>query len=277
MEKGKLYIVATPIGNLEDMTLRAIRILKSVGLIAAEDTRHSLKLLKHYDITTPMTSYHNFTNEGKRNQLIRKMLEGEDLALISDAGTPGISDPGYRLIEGAIGQGITVCAVPGPSVAAAALSVAGLPTDSFFFNGYLPNRVGQRRACLQKLKTRTETLVLYETPHRILAALQDMLNILGDRRIAVARELTKLHEEVFRGSTMQALDHFRAKERIRGEFTLVVKGFNPEEGPKIEIDLAGEIRKVMREQKVSRKDAVRIVSEAYSLPKKTVYRESLKK
>ncbi len=276
MEKGRIYIVATPIGNLEDMTLRAIRTLKSVGLIAAEDTRHSLRLLKHYDITTPMTSCHDFTSGGKRKQLIQKMLGGTDLALISDAGTPGISDPGYRLIGEAIAEGIEVCAVPGPSVLAAALSVSGLPTDSFFFKGYLPHRAGPRRACLQELRTRTETLVLFETPHRILAALQDMLEILGYRRIAVVRELTKLHEEIFRGSTEQALDHFRTKERIRGEFTLVVEGFTSGEDPKIKIDLASEIRKVIREQKVSRKEAVRIVAEACGLPKKEVYRESLK-
>ncbi|OIP64795.1 MAG: 16S rRNA (cytidine(1402)-2'-O)-methyltransferase [Nitrospirae bacterium CG_4_9_14_3_um_filter_53_35] len=276
MAKGKLYIVATPIGNLEDMTLRAIRTLKSAGLIAAEDTRHSLKLLKRYGITTPMTSYHDFTSEGKRNQLIRKMLRGTDLALISDAGTPGISDPGYRLIREALEQGIEVCTAPGPSVLAAALSVSGLPTDSFFFKGYLPNRAGPRRACLHELKSRTETLILFETPHRILSALREMLDILGDRRIAVVRELTKLHEEIFRGGIEQALDHFRTQERIRGEFTLVVEGFASGEDPKIEIDLASEIRKVIREQKVSRKEAVRIVAEACGLPKKEVYRESLK-
>ena len=162
MEKGRLYIVATPIGNLDDITFRAIRTLKSVGLIAAEDTRRSMRLLKHYEISTPATSYHDYTGEEKRSRILDTLLKGTDVALISDAGTPGISDPGYRLIRDALEQGIEVSPVPGPSVMIAALSVSGLPTDTFFFNGYLPNREKSRRDRLKRLSMRMETLVFYE-------------------------------------------------------------------------------------------------------------------
>jgi 16S rRNA (cytidine1402-2'-O)-methyltransferase len=278
MKAGTLYIVATPIGNLEDITLRALRTLKSVGLIAAEDTRRSARLLKHYDIFTPMTSYHDFSQPKRRETLLRTLLDGTDIALISDAGTPGISDPGYRLIGEALSKGIEVMAVPGPSVLTAALSIAGLPTDAFYFNGYLPNRPGPRKERLRSLRTRRETLVLYEAPHRIPAALRDMMEILGDRRrVAILREMTKLHEETFRGTLKEAHHHFGSQEKIRGEFTLVIEGAS-EEGSSLTVsDLPKEIERVIREQEVTRKEAVRIVAEAYGIPKREVYRASIRK
>ncbi len=277
MEKGKLYIVATPIGNLEDITLRALRTLKSVGLIAAEDTRRSSRLLKHYEISTPITSYHDFSKPGKREWILNKILDGTDVALISDAGTPGVSDPGYHLIGDALAQGVEVGAIPGPSSLTAALSVSGLPTDSFFFKGFLPNRAKARENFLGELSTRQETLILYETPHRILPALKVMLEKLGNRRIAVIREMTKLHEETFRGRIDEAVAHFQEKEKIRGEITLVVEGASQEQAREIDLDISGEILKVIREKKVSKKEAVRIVSGTCGIPKNKVYKASLDK
>lgn len=277
MEKGRLYIVATPIGNLDDITFRAIRTLKSVGLIAAEDTRRSMRLLKHYEISTSVTSYHDYTGEEKRSRILDTLLKGTDVALISDAGTPGISDPGYRLIRDALEQGIEVSPVPGPSVMIAALSVSGLPTDTFFFNGYLPNREKSRRDRLKRLSMRMETLVFYEAPHRLLPALNDLLEILGDRRITVIREMTKLYEEIFRGSMEQAIDHFQNKKKILGEITLVVQGNLEKVLPAEEMNITEAIQKVMKEQNVSKKDAVQIVAEMYGLPKNVVYKESILK
>ncbi|NOY53357.1 MAG: 16S rRNA (cytidine(1402)-2'-O)-methyltransferase [Deltaproteobacteria bacterium] len=275
MATGILYIVATPIGNLEDITFRAVRILKEVDLIAAEDTRHSSRLLKHYGITTPTTSYHDYTDSKKRASLMRRLATGDKIALISDAGTPGISDPGYRLISEAVAGGIEVTAVPGPSVLTAALSAAGLPTDAFYFNGYLPNRAAARRKVLRSLAERRETLVLYEAPHRITASLSDMKDLLGNRRIAVCREMTKLHEEIFRGNLEEALQNFSTREKIRGEFTLVVEGAKKDPALPVDLNLPDEITRAMEGAGVNRKEAVRIVAERFGLPKKVVYRASL--
>jgi len=277
MATGILYIVATPIGNLEDVTFRAVRILKAVDLIAAEDTRHSSRLLRHYGITTPTTSYHEHTDPKKRASLMRRIEGGEEIALISDAGTPGISDPGFRLISEAVDRGIEVTAVPGPSVMTAALSVAGLPTDRFFFNGYLPNRAAGRRKRLADLAERRETLVLYEAPHRITATLTDMRERLGNRRIAVCREMTKIHEEIFRGRVEEALASFSPREKIRGEFTLIVEGAAKETTPPAGLNLRDEIARTMKEEGVTRKEAVRIVADRFGLPKKEVYRASIMK
>ncbi|MDX1763538.1 MAG: 16S rRNA (cytidine(1402)-2'-O)-methyltransferase [bacterium] len=275
MEKGSLYVVATPIGNLADMTFRAVQILQSVELIAAEDTRRSATLLTHYDIKTPSTSYHDFTRPEKRQQLLRKILAGSNVALISDAGTPGIADPGYRLVSEAVALGIEVAAIPGPSVLTSALSVSGLATNAFFFSGYLPQGAGPRTRALESLKTRVETLVLYEAPHRCLASLEAMHTVLGNRRIAVAREMTKRHEETFRGTIQEALNHFRGKERIRGELTLVVEGAGDSGNPANDCDLARTVRRMIKEAKLTRKDAVRMVSIALEVPRNQVYRASL--
>ncbi|MDP2954543.1 MAG: 16S rRNA (cytidine(1402)-2'-O)-methyltransferase, partial [Chloroflexota bacterium] len=215
-----LYIVATPIGNLEDITLRAIRVLGEVGLIAAEDTRTTRKLLSRYSIKTPLTSYHDHNKESKLPYLLR-VLQEKDMALVSDAGMPGISDPGYELVVKAVEEGIQVVPVPGPSAVTTALAISGLPTDQFVYLGYLPRRRGQRRLALQEVSGESRTLVIFEAPHRLRDSMEDIRAVLGDRRLAVCRELTKVYEEVFRGTVSQALEHFTEP---RGEFTLVIAG-----------------------------------------------------
>ena len=217
---GKLYIVATPIGNLEDITLRAIRVLKEVGLVAAEDTRTTRKLLSRFDIHVPLLSY-NQHNAAQRLPRLLQALQTTDVALVSDAGSPAISDPGYELVKAARQQGVLVVPIPGPSAVTAALSVAGMPSDSFVFLGFPPGLRRQRQALLRTIAYLPQTLVLFEAPHRLLASLQDMLDVLEDRQIAVCRELTKLHEELFQGRISEALAHF---SQPRGEFVLVIAG-----------------------------------------------------
>lgn len=219
---GTLYLVATPIGNLEDITGRALKILKKVDLIAAEDTRHTRKLLKHYQIDTPLISYHEH-NKLSRLETVLEMLSQADVALVSDAGTPALNDPGYELVQAAVKAGYCVSPIPGPSAPLAALVASGLPTDAFIYLGYLPRKRSERRRLLSQAVEYPYTLIFLETPHRLLAALQDLQNELGDRPMAVARELTKLHEEIFRGRISEARDHF-SDQTPRGEFTLVVAG-----------------------------------------------------
>ncbi len=215
-----LYIVGTPIGNMEDMSLRAIRILKEVSLIASEDTRTSRRLLSHFDIHTPLTSYFEHNKASKLNYLLDRLDKG-DVALVSEAGMPAVSDPGYELVVAAQARGIPVTAVPGPSALITALAVSGLPTDQFHYLGFLPRQGGERRRMLEAASSETATLIAYEAPHRLNQALHDILSILGNRRVAVCRELTKLHEEVFRGTVEEAIGHFTEP---RGEFTLVMAG-----------------------------------------------------
>jgi len=217
-----LYLVATPIGNLEDISTRALRILREVPLIAAEDTRHSGKLLAHFGIPTRLTSYHDH-NKGLKLEPILDALQNHDVALIADAGTPTINDPGYELVNAALTAGHTVSPIPGPSAPIAALTVSGLPTDAFLYLGYLPRKQTERRAFVEQVSNLPYTLIFLETPHRLLGALTDLQTILGDRKIAVAREMTKMFEEIFRGSIRAALDHFSAQPQ-RGELTLVVAG-----------------------------------------------------
>jgi len=221
--KGILYVVATPLGNLEDMTLRGIRILKEVDLIAAEDTRTTRKLLNHYGIQTPQTSYFEHNELKKAQTLLPRLQRGQKIALVSEAGTPNISDPGFRLIRLAIDHHIPVVPIPGSSAALAALSVSGLASDSFLFLGFLPSKPTKRRKAIEKWKDLDRTLILYESPHRLVAALTDLLEILGDREIALARELTKAFEEVLRGKISRVLEGL-GEIRIRGEITLVVAG-----------------------------------------------------
>jgi 16S rRNA (cytidine1402-2'-O)-methyltransferase len=215
-----LYVVATPIGNLEDISLRALRVLREVKLIAAEDTRKTRRLLNAYNIETPLTSYHEHSKRAKLDYLLG-YLEKEDLALVSEAGMPGLSDPGYDLIVAAVERGISVVSVPGPSAVITALVVSGLPTDQFVFVGFLPRRKGQRQRLLSSISDEARTIVAFEAPHRVREALTDIEEILGDRRVSVCRELTKVHEEVFRGRMSQARKHFAEP---RGEFSLVIEG-----------------------------------------------------
>ena len=215
-----LYVIATPIGNLEDISLRALRLLREVKLIAAEDTRTTRRLLNAYDIKTPLTSYHEHSKRAKLDYLLG-YLEQEDLALVSEAGMPGLSDPGYELIVAAIGRGISVVPIPGASAVITALVVSGLPTDQFLYLGFLPRRQGQRQRLLSSIVDEPRTIVAFETRHRIREALSDIEEILGDRRLSVCRELTKVHEEIFRGRVSQAKEHFAEP---RGEFSLVIEG-----------------------------------------------------
>ena len=219
---GTLYLVATPIGNLEDMSPRAVRILREVVLIAAEDTRHTGKLLKHFGIETPVTSYFEHNKLNKLDFILEKLSTG-DVALVSDAGTPAINDPGYELVRAALASGWNVVPIPGPSAPIAALTVSGLPTDSFLYLGYLPHKTSERHKRLQEVQSQPYTLVVLESPYRIVESLEDLLSLLGDRRICVAREMTKMFEEYWRGSVSGAVDYFKSQP-ARGEFTLVVAG-----------------------------------------------------
>jgi len=215
-----LYVIATPIGNLEDISLRALRLLQEVKLIAAEDTRTTRHLLSAHDIKTPLTSYHEYSKRAKLDYLLN-YLEREDLALVSEAGMPGLSDPGYDLIVAAIERGVSVVPIPGASAVITALAVSGLPTDQFLYVGFLPRRKGQRQRILNSIVEERRTIVAFGTPHRLSEALEDIEAILGNRRISVCRELTKVHEEIFRGRVSQAREHFIEP---RGEFTLIVEG-----------------------------------------------------
>ncbi len=219
---GVLYIVATPVGNLEDITLRALRILKEVDVIACEDTRHTAKLLTHYGISTPRQSYHQFNEENRALRLIQMLHEGKNVALVSDSGTPLVSDPGYEIVSSCRREGIQVIPIPGPSAAIAALIASGLPVDNFYFAGFLPSKGSTRRRRLDELAGLSATLILYEAPHRLLSSLEDMSAIFGPRRATVARELTKIHEEFLHGTLPELLDLLRARERIQGEITLVI-------------------------------------------------------
>jgi 16S rRNA (cytidine1402-2'-O)-methyltransferase len=262
-----LYLVATPIGNLEDISLRALRTLSEVKLIAAEDTRRTRRLLTAYDIKTPLTSYHEHNKGAKLNYLLDR-LQGDDVALVSDAGMPGMSDPGYELVVAASECGIPVVAVPGPSVVITALVISGLATDRFIYLGFLPRRAGNRRRLLASVAVEHGTLVAFEAPHRLSAALGDILTVLGDRRIAVCRELTKLHEEVFRGRVTQAIGHF---DQPRGEFTLVIEGKEGAPQPQ----LTGEIRQRlhgMRRAGMKAREAIGAVTDETGLSRKELYR-----
>jgi 16S rRNA (cytidine1402-2'-O)-methyltransferase len=222
-EKGTLYIVSTPIGNMEDITLRALRILKEVDLIAAEDTRRTGLLLKHFGIQAPLTSYFEGTELKKREFILAKLNEGKNVALVSDAGTPGVSDPGFRLIQLAIENHLPIIPIPGSSAVITALSVSGLPTDAFLFKGFLPHKSKKRRDLLRELENVRETLILYESPHRILETLSDILEILGDREIVLTRELTKVYEEIIRGKVSEILNQV-GDRTLKGEITLVISG-----------------------------------------------------
>jgi len=220
--QGTLYVVSTPIGNLEDITHRAIRVLGEVDLIACEDTRHTHKLLQHYGISTKTISYHEHNEQERSGKLIDLLLRGTNVAVVSDAGTPGISDPGFRLIRLAVAKQVQVVPIPGPSALVTALVASGLPTDEFFFGGFLPARSGARQTRLNELRSVPGTLIFYEAPHRLAATLKDAFEILGEREAVVARELTKLHEEIARGRLSELAARFSSAETARGEIVLIV-------------------------------------------------------
>ncbi len=273
MTTGTLYIVSTPIGNLEDITLRAVRILKEVNAIAAEDTRHTQKLLNKFDIHTPLTSYHDHNKEEKAPVLVSRLLEGRNVALVSDAGTPGISDPGYFLINLAIDQKVPVVPIPGPTAAIAALSVSGLPTDRFVFEGFLPSKHTARLKRLEELTKEDRTLIFYEAPHRILQTLDDMQTVLGDRKTVLTRELTKIHEQVLRGSLSEVKKQLEAGS-MKGEFTIILQAAIEE--PMKPVDTLEYLKNLMLHRGMSKKEAVAVAAEELGLSKKEVYKESLK-
>ncbi len=273
MNFGTLYIVATPIGNLEDMTLRAVRILREVDLIAAEDTRHTRKLLTHFGISKPLTSYFDHNKTLKGAVILEKLKDGISVALVSDAGTPCISDPGYQLVRDAVAAGVTVVPIPGACAAVAALSVSGLPTDSFVFEGFLPNRGGKRRQKLTLLKEEKRLLIFYEAPTRLLATLTDIIDILGDRDVVVAREITKMFEELLRGRVSTIVDTLQGRQ-LKGEIVLLV-------APSAETltvcadSVAELLQRYLLSEGMTVKDAVRKVAQETGVPKGQVYDQAL--
>jgi len=269
---GVLYIVATPIGNLEDISLRALRILKEVDLIAAEDTRHTHHLLSHYGIETALTSYHEHNERRKAQVLVERLRRGANIALVTDAGTPVISDPGYRLVTAAIDAAIKVTPIPGASAVTAVVAASGLPPDRFAFEGFLPGSKKERRARLLALKDDTRTLVFYEAPHRIKESLSDLGEILGDRDVVVAREVTKLHEEFRRGSASELAAQL-GNEEVRGEITLAVRGSSGTAAVS-QATLEAEIRR-LRGAGMHVKAIAGSLAEQYGCSKKSVYRLAL--
>lgn len=264
---GRLFLVATPIGNLEDISARARRTLRDAALIAAEDTRQSGKLLALLELRTPMVSYHEHNKIVRLDRILAALAEG-DVALVSDAGTPGLNDPGYELVRAAIAAGHTVVPIPGPCAPIAALVASGLPTDSFVYLGYLPRRIRQRRDALSAWKTERRTLIALETPHRLVEALEDILAVLGDRQLVVARELTKIHEEFVRGTAQEALSHFRAVPPL-GEITLVISGVR-EESPWSEAEIRTALKKRIGDG-LSAKQAAAEVAKSCGRPKREIY------
>ncbi len=266
---GTLYLCATPIGNLEDITLRALRILKEVDLIAAEDTRQTRKLLQHYGIRSRLTSYHAHNQGRKADEIWAALEAGKSVAVVSDAGLPGISDPGALLAAGAVEREIPLVVVPGASAPVAALVVSGLRTGRFAFEGFLPRK--GRKKLLEELALEKRTLIFFESPNRVLKTLEELRAVFGERRVAVARELTKLHEEVFRGTLSAALEHFRANPP-RGEFTLVVEGNTAPAAETVTagVDPVAEVEQLV-EGGTDRREAIRLVARKLGIPKREVY------
>src|SRR5215831_2853332 len=270
---GTLYVVATPIGNLEDITYRAVRVLKEADLIACEDTRHTAKLLAHYGIDKPTVSYHEHNEAARAEELVAKLEQGLKIAQVSDAGMPGISDPGYRVIKLAIERGIQVVPVPGTSATIAALAASGLPTDSFQFLGFLPARSGERRTMLESLREAQQTTVVYEAPHRITEAMKDIVELLGAARpVVLARELTKVHEEFIRGSAAEILQRVQKRE-LKGEMTLLIGKNEPAAVHAARKDIASRVGEIMREGSVDENTALKVVAKELGVSKSEAYRE----
>jgi 16S rRNA (cytidine1402-2'-O)-methyltransferase len=277
LSKPALYLVATPIGNLEDITLRALRVLKEVDVIACEDTRQTQKLLNHYAIVTRTTSYHEHNEITKAAELIKEMQEGASVALVTDAGMPGISDPGYRLITLAIRHHVPVVPVPGASAFLAALVASGLPTDSFRFSGFLPAKRGERGSVLERIKSSPRTQVFYEAPHRIVEALEDVVEVLGaSRHVVVAREVTKMHEEFLRGRASELLETLKARSTVKGEITLLIG--KAEEGDVAAAAIGRQtvrqrVGQLMAEENMDEKAALKRVAKERRVSKSEAYRE----
>lgn len=278
-KEGKLYICPTPIGNLEDITLRTLNTLKEVDLIAAEDTRHTIKILNHFNIKKPLTSYHEHNKLGKGKVLINKLLDGKNIAVVSDAGMPGISDPGEEIIKEAIEQDIDVDVLPGATASILALILSGLSTDKFVFEGFLSSKSNERKERLKELKMEYRTMIIYESPHRFKSSLKDILEVLGNRNIAVARELTKKHQEVFRGDIEKAIEKFD-NEKPRGEFVIIIEGIPKENLEDIEENIWEDMSikehiLTYMEKGFTKKDSVKKVSKEREIPKREVYKESI--
>lgn len=274
-----LYLVATPIGNLEDVTLRAIRVLKEVDVIACEDTRQTQKLLNHYGVRTRTISYHEHNEITRAAELVKEMQEGASVALVTDAGMPGISDPGFRLISLAIRHHLPVVPIPGASAFLAALVASGMPTDSFRFSGFLPAKRGERRAALEAIRTSPRTQVFYEAPHRIVEALADVCEVLGNaRHVVIAREVTKLHEEFLRGRAGEVLETLRARDGVKGEITLLIGKAEENESRGaadafVRPSMRQRIEQIMAEEKVDEKTALKKVAKERGMSKSEAYRE----
>jgi len=269
---GTLYIVATPIGNLADITLRALQILREVDLIAAEDTRKTRKLLSFYDIHRPLISLYDQVEKQKSSIIISRLLSGQDVAYVSEAGTPGISDPGYLLINAAIRESIKVVPVPGPSAVIAALSASGLPMSSFVFIGFLSPQSTRRKKQLDSLRTDSRTVIFYESPQRVIESLSDMLNILGNRRTVFARELTKIHEQIIRGSLERILDQLKSQDTdIKGEITIILEGAEIQPAVISDDDLIRRYSELRCDGKLSTKDIISLISQETGLARKRVY------
>ncbi|MDP9267698.1 MAG: 16S rRNA (cytidine(1402)-2'-O)-methyltransferase [Acidobacteriota bacterium] len=274
--RGVLYIVATPIGNLEDITLRALRVLKEADLIACEDTRQTQKLLNHYDIKKKTVSYHEYNELTRAAELVKDLEEGMRIAVVSDAGMPGISDPGFRLVTLAVRHHIPVVPIPGPSAFVAALAASGLPTDSFRFSGFLSPKTGQRRTELEQIRNSPRTQVFYEAPHRIVETLEDIVAVMGgSRQVVIAREVTKLHEEFLRGRADELLEQLKGRDGVKGEITLMIA-----RAPEVMVDVAPDTRKIaarVRElqaaEKLDEKDALKRAAKEFGVSKSEAYRE----
>jgi 16S rRNA (cytidine1402-2'-O)-methyltransferase len=267
---GTLYVVATPIGNLEDITYRAVRTLGASDVIACEDTRHTRRLLDHYGIAKPMVSYHEHNERERTSDLLERLAGGQTVSLVSDAGTPLVSDPGYRIVSAAVAAGVNVVAIPGPSAILTALTASGLATDSFYFGGFLPPRSGQRRKSLERAAELDCVAVFYEAPHRLIETLEDLGSVFGGRMIVVARELTKVHEEFVRGTAAELLASFRARDAVRGEITILIDKPAAREASPHSI---GEVFDRLVSEGLSRMEAMKATARTCGISKREVYAE----